>query len=618
MMKLLLTVLATFIIFQLSFSVPAHSQLNIVARQNSSTLPPGPPIQTQGLQGIWQGTLETGGTKLGVIFKVTKSPDDTFAATLDVPDQGATGVPVDAVTVKDATVRFELKSLGGVYEGMINKEGTAITGNWTQGGMTVPLTLNRGDKAPVASIRPQEPTIQTQGLQGIWQGTLEAGGTKLGVIFKVTKSPDDTFAATLDVPDQGATGVPVDAVTVKDATVRFELKSLGAVYEGMINKEGTAITGNWTQGGMTAPLTLNRGDKAPAASLRPQEPKKPYPYDEEEVSYENKRDGVRLAGTLTLPRTKGPHPVVLLITGSGKQDRNEALLGHKPFLVLSDYLTRRGIAVLRVDDRGVGGSTGDGSFEKTTSENFAEDVLAGVAFLKTRKEINPRQIGLIGHSEGGIIAPLAAARSADVAFIVMMAGPGVTGEEGFPNQLSSTAKASGASDESIAWNRRLLLQIFSIIKEEKDNAAADKKIRELRAKMLAEMSEEQRKKYGIPENAMEGVIKLMLTPWFRFYLTHDPRATLKKVRVPVLAITGERDLQVVPAGENLAAIAEALKAGGNKDYTVVEVPKLNHLFQMSETGSPAEYGRIEETINPTVLKLIGDWIVKRTTQMPSG
>ncbi len=240
-----------------------------------------------------------------------------------------------------------------------------------------------------------------------------------------------------------------------------------------------------------------------------------------------------------------------------------------------------------------------------------------MAFLKTRKEINPRQIGLIGHSEGGIIAPLAAARSVDVAFIVMMAGPGVTGEEGFPNQLSSTAKASGASAESIAWNRRLLLQIFSIIKDEKDNAAADKQIRELRAKMLAEMSEEQRKKYGIPENAMDGVIKLMLTPWFRFYLTHDPRATLKKVRVPVLAITGERDLQVVPAGENLAAIEEALKAGGNKDYTVVEVPKLNHLFQTSETGSPAEYGRIEETISPTVLKLIGDWIVKQTAPMLS-
>lgn len=496
MMKLLLMVLATFLLSQLSFSVPAQSQLNIVARQNSSTLPPGP-------------------------------------------------------------------------------------------------------------------TIQTQGLQGIWQGTLETGGTKLRVIFKVAKSPDDTFAVTLDVPDQGATGVPGDAVTVKDTTVRFEFKSLGAVYEGMINKEGTAITGNWIQGGMTVPLTLNRVDKAPAASLRPQEPKKPYPYDEEEVSYENKRDGVRLAGTLTLPRTKGPHPVVLLITGSGKQDRNEALLGHKPFLVLADYLTRRGIAVLRVDDRGVGGSTGDGSFEKTTSENFAEDVLAGIVFLKTRKEINPRQIGLIGHSEGGIIAPLVAARSVDVAFIVLMAGPGVTGEEGFPNQLSSTAKASGASDESIAWNRRLLLQMFSIMKEEKDNAAADKKIRQLRAKMLAEMSGEQRKKYGIPEDAMEGVIKLMLTPWFRFYLTYDPRATLKKVRVPVLAITGERDLQVVPAGENLAAIEEALKAGGNKDYTVVEVPKLNHLFQTSETGSPAEYGRIEETISPTVLKLIGDWIVKR-------
>ena len=308
---------------------------------------------------------------------------------------------------------------------------------------------------------------------------------------------------------------------------------------------------------------------------------------------------------------------LLLITGSGPQDRNGAMLGHKPFLVWADYLTRRGIAVLRVDDRGVGGSTGDGSFDKVTSENFAEDVLAGIAFLKTRKEINPKQIGLIGHSEGGITAPLVAAKSKDVAFIVLIAGPGLTAEEGFSNQVAATAKACGTSDEAVAWNRRLMRQMFSILKEEKDNAVADKKIRELRAKMLAEMSEEQRKKYGIPQDAMESVIKLMLTPWFRFYIRYDPRATLKKVRVPVLAITGERDLQVVPAGENLAAIAEALKAGGNKDYTVVELPRLNHLFQTSETGSPTEYGRIGETISPAVLELVGDWIVKRTAPTPN-
>ncbi len=465
---------------------------------------------------------------------------------------------------------------------------------------------------PNSSTLPSVFAIQTQGLEGIWQGTLDAGGAKLRLIFKIVKSPNDTFTATVDIPDQGATNVPVDAVAHKDASVRFELKALGAVFDGIINKEGTTITGTWSQAGMSIPLTLSRGEKAPEASNRPQEPKGPYPYDEEEVSYENKRDGVRLAGTLTLPRTKGPHPAVLFITGSGKQDRNEAMLGHKPFLLWADYLTRRGIAVLRVDDRGVGGSTGDGSFEKVTSENFVEDVLTGVAFLKTRKEINSKKIGLIGHSEGGIVAPLAAAKSKTVAFIVMLAGPGLTAEEGFTNQVAATAKASGTSAEAVAWSTRLVRQMFSTLKEEKDDAAAEKKIREVRAKMLGEMSEEQRKKHGIAENAMEGVIKLMLTPWFRYYMAYDPRATLRKVRVPVLAVTGERDLQVVPAGENLAAIKEALKAGGNKDYTVMELPKLNHLFQTSETGSPTEYGRIEETISPAVLKLVGDWIVKHT------
>ena len=214
------------------------------------------------MQGTWNGTLETGATKLRVIFKVTKSAHDTFAATLDVPDQGAAGVPVDAITVKDATVRFELKSLGGVYEGMINKEGTTITGNWTQGGTAYRPSHLIEVIMPQLTLRPQAPAVQTQELQGIWQGTLGAGGTKVGVILKVTKMADNTFAATLDVPDQGATGVPVDSVTVKDASVRFDLKSLGAVYEGMINKEGTAITGNWSQGGMTVPTTLNRADKA--------------------------------------------------------------------------------------------------------------------------------------------------------------------------------------------------------------------------------------------------------------------------------------------------------------------------------------------------------------------
>ncbi len=453
---------------------------------------------------------------------------------------------------------------------------------------------------------------QVKGIEGIWEGTLEAGGAKVRLVVKVTKKPDGTLTAAMDSPDQGVTGITLDYINFKDNIVTFELKAGGALFEGTLNKEETAIIGQWKQGGGSFALTLNRTDKAPVTLLRPQEPKKPFPYDEEEVSYENKKAGVRLAGSLTLPRTKGPHPAVLLITGSGQQDRNEAMLGHKPFLVLADYLTRRGIAVLRVDDRGVGGSTAGVNINNATSEDFAEDVLSGIEFLKSRKEIDSKKIGLIGHSEGGIIAPLVAAKSTDVAFIVLMAGPGLKAEEGFPVQIASVAKANGASDESIAWNRKFLDQVFIILKQEKDNAVARKRIAETRTKMLSELSEEQRKKLGVSENTSEDVVKLMLKPWFKFYLNYDPYATLKKVRVPVFALVGERDLQVAPPKQNLAAIEKALKAGGNKDFTTAELPKLNHLFQTSETGAPSEYGKIEETISPEVLDLIANWIIKHT------
>ena len=450
----------------------------------------------------------------------------------------------------------------------------------------------------------------SKGLEGIWQGTLDAGGAKLRLVVNVTKQPDGKLAATLDSPDQGATGIPLDSVTLTGAAVRFELKSAGGVYEGTLNQEGTAIEGRWSQGPGSFPLVLTRAEKPPAAPLRPQTPKPPYPYDTEEVSYENGAAGVRLAGTLTLPRAKGPHPAVLLISGSGQQDRDETILGHKPFHVIADYLTRRGVAVLRVDDRGVGGSAAGPSLEKATSEDFAGDVVAGVGYLKSRKEIDPKKVGLVGHSEGGMIAPMVASKSADVAFVVMLAGPGLPTEEGFAAQVTAIARANGESEAAVAWKRRLLGRVFSVMREERDDAAALRRAHEERAKLLAELSADERKSYGLAGDEMEGIIRIMLTPWFRFFTAYDARATLGKVRVPVLALAGEHDLQVVPAKEHLAAIAAALKAGGNRDYTTRELPKLNHLFQTSETGSPAEYGRIEETVSPAALELIGDWILK--------
>jgi len=287
----------------------------------------------------------------------------------------------------------------------------------------------------------------SESIEGIWQGTLKApGGVELRIVFKISEKPDGTMTATMDSSDQGVTGIPVEKVAFENGNLRLDVKSILGVFQGKLKEDGLEIEGEWKQSGQSFPLVLKRIEKA-AEVRRPQEPKKPYPYKEEEVVYENKEAGITLAGTLTLPRQECPFPAVLLISGSGPQDRNETLLGHRPFLVLADYLTRRGIAVLRVDDRGVGESTGN--ISQATSEDFATDVLAGIEYLKNRKEINPMQIGLIGHSEGGFIAPMVAVQSPDVAFIVLMAGTGLTGEEILYLQGELMARAEGASEEAI-------------------------------------------------------------------------------------------------------------------------------------------------------------------------
>jgi pimeloyl-ACP methyl ester carboxylesterase len=452
----------------------------------------------------------------------------------------------------------------------------------------------------------QDATAQSsapnRSVEGMWEGTLDAGAVKLRFVLKISRGADGSLTAKADSPDQGATNLQVDTISLNDSVMRFEMKQLMASYEGKLNGEASEIAGEFKQGGGTAPLTLKRVVKL-TAPARPQEPKKPYPYDEEEVGYENKRDGVKLAGALTLPRSKGPFPAVLFITGSGPQDRNESLFGHKPFLLLADYLTRLGVATLRVDDRGIGGSTG--SIANSTSENFAADVTAGIEYLKTRKEINPKQIGLIGHSEGGLIAPMVAAQNGDVAFIVMMAGTGLTGEEILYLQGAMIMKASGAKSEDLAKNRLTQETMFKILKEEKDPAETEKRLREALSKIL---TEEEKKS---SEQIIAAQIKQVNTPWFRYFLTCDPRPALRKVKCPVLALNGENDLQV-PADENLREIDAALKTGGNADVTIVKLPKLNHLFQTSETGLLTEYGRIEETIAPVALKTMSDWILKRT------
>jgi hypothetical protein len=443
-------------------------------------------------------------------------------------------------------------------------------------------------------------------IEGVWQGTLQVGSMELRLLFRLATDDDGKLTASMDSPDQGAKGIPVDDATLDGDAVTIKVDRIRGMFEGKLSAGGREIKGNWKQPGAKLPLDLTRLEKEPADSSRPQEPKKPYPYDEEEVTYQGGAEGkIKLAATLTLPKSNKPSSAVVLITGSGPQDRNETVAGHKPFLVLADFLTRHGIAVLRADDRGVGGSTGDTL--TTTTDDACADVLAGVAYLKTRKEIDPRRIGLIGHSEGGITAPLAATRSSEVAFVVMLAGTGVTGEEIVYRQTELIASAAGTSPSEIADGLATNRQIFKIIKESTDAESIKAEVLDI----LAKTAETAGATADARQALADAEAALVLSPWFRFFLTHDPQPALRALRCPVLVLNGEKDMQVDPK-QNLPPIEAALKKGGNTDYTITELAGLNHLFQHCQTGSPSEYSKIEETFSPEALELISNWIRART------
>jgi pimeloyl-ACP methyl ester carboxylesterase len=456
-------------------------------------------------------------------------------------------------------------------------------------GMLISLNALAGPPTPGPTLQP-----------GAWEGALTVGAIKLRLVMHLVREAD-RWTATIDSVDQGATGIPVDEVKVEGATFSLKLGKLQASYEAKL--DGNKLTGTWSQGPGKLPLELVRTDHPTAMKPKPQEPKPPLPYDAIDVTVDGPA-GVKLAGTLTKPRGAGKFPAVVLITGSGPQDRDEALLGHRPFLVLADSLTRRGIAVLRCDDRGFAKSTGDR--KKATTFDFVEDALAQVAFLRSRPEIDPTKIGLIGHSEGGIIAPIAAGRSNDVAFIVMLAGTGLPGEQITAMQQSLIAKTEGVSDATIRQIAEIQSKMVALAKSDSDPATLQKKAREL----LAGIPQAERDKMHFSDENVAQSVTLMSSPWFKTFLTLDPRPYLAKVKVPVLAIGGERDLQVPPK-ENLKEISTALK--NNHDVTVRELPGLNHLFQHCKTGSPSEYAGIEETFAPAALDVVGEWIVKHTS-----
>jgi len=448
--------------------------------------------------------------------------------------------------------------------------------------------------APAHAQKPAD----TSAVVGTWQGALSIGQDSLRIVFQIERS-GDSLAATMDSPDQGATGIPVPNVLVTADTLRLGVPSIAGAFAGVLKEQGarTVVDGQWVQGPTRLPLMLRKTDAAPEVR-RPQTPEPPFPYRADTVSFRNEDPGITLAGTLTRPTEEaadGPVPAVVIVGGSGPQDRNGTIQGHEPFHVLADHLTRQGIAVLRYDERGVGAS--EGMLRGATSRDLAGDVQAAVAFLAERPGIDASRVGIIGHSEGGMIAPMVATETDQVSFLVLLAAPGLPGRQILADQLENIGQSRGVDRRALAVQRGTQRRLFKALTQEADSAD-----------IATELKQIMRDTQGISgEETIEQEVRRLMRPWFRFYVSHDPRPPLRQVDVPVLALTGSNDLQVA-ADTNLAAIEDALESGQNPPHTVRTVDGLNHLLQPSETGAVREYGRIETTLAPRILEEIAAWI----------
>jgi dienelactone hydrolase len=440
-------------------------------------------------------------------------------------------------------------------------------------------------------------TIYAQDITGQWNGLLKVKGLQLRVVFNIRKTGNG-FSSTMDSPDQGAKGIPVTTTTFENSKLELEIANAKIEYAGEL--KDNIITGTFRQGGQEFPLNLSKEQIEKQTVNKPQEPIKPYPYYSENLTFKNNKANITLAGTLTLPKKEGTFPVVILITGSGPQNRDEELLGHKPFLVISDYLTRNGIAVLRYDDRGVAQSQGD--FKTATTVDFASDVESAVSYVKTRREINIKKIGLVGHSEGGVIAPMVASKFNDINFIVLLAGTGLSGDKLLLLQKAKIEHETGYDEKEISKSQDVFKGAYQIILH------SDRNDINLKSKIKAYFK--QTLGNTAPEEQVNAITNQIVNPWTVNFIKYNPALVLQKVKCPVLAMGGEKDLQV-PAKENLTIIESSLKEGGNKKVTIKMFPNLNHLFQECKTGLPSEYATIEQTFSPTALDFMTKWIINQ-------
>lgn len=443
---------------------------------------------------------------------------------------------------------------------------------------------------------------QSDSFIGSWEGTLSFGSMKVRLVFHIAEK-DSNVTATFDSPDQGARGLTFDKVQVNATSILLGFTLNNAQFDGVLQDDNKIIEGTWTQSGQKLPLSMNRTSIL-LRTPRPQEPVPPFEYDVEEVTFSSGDKEIILAGTLTKPKGSGIYPAMVLVTGSGPQNRDEEILEHKPFAVIADYFSKKGWAVLRYDDRGVGKSKGD--FASATTANFTKDAISAIKFLRTRKDIEKANVGICGHSEGGIIAQqIAADGITNPSFIMLLAGSGINGADILALQNKAILEASGVDTALAAWYARYLrTEVYPTIMNDKPRESVANTLAESLDRMATTFSAEELHALGINTNVTKAMLMQLLTPWMREFLQYDPRNNLRKITCNVLALFGEKDKQVLPEVN-----AQAIK----KNCTKAEVhifPQLNHLFQTAETGLPMEYGGIQETFSPIVLNKMEEWLNK--------
>lgn len=540
----------------------------------------------------WHAKLQIPTGTLSLIFVITQDEAGNLNAYMESPDQApGQKIPISEISVANEHLSIALAMLGASIEADWDEENQHWSGTFSQG-IDLPIVIKRGLPA-------DKPTIE--GLDGDWKATINRNGVDLRLILHIDTTEHGT-SAKIDSPDTMAMNITISDLTKEGDSVQYKLPVVDGVFSGTLTDADT-ITGTWSVPGEDdIIITYMRSAEtdAPVVRNRPQVPTEPYGYTVEEVSYENPlAEDVTLAGTLTLPEGEGPFPAAILISGSGPQDRDETVFGHQPFLVLADHLTKQGIAVLRYDDRGTAQSTGDYSI--ATSADFATDANAAFAFLLTRSEINHESIGFVGHSEGGLIAPLAIQDNTAIAYMVMLAGPGTSSQQIVRSQNRLIALSLGTPEEDIANGEKINSKITKAVAEASSTEDAAAKIREI-------LTPEAMETIGVKEAQVEMIIAQSTTPWTRYFLGYDPVNFLPQIEIPILALNGELDLQV-PAQENLGGLRTMLK--DHPDATITELKGLNHMFQHAKTGAMGEYNDIEETFSPEAMGIIADWINKR-------